>query len=255
MEKEFSSIFLRREYQKRFEKNPLYSLRAFAKSLGMSHTVLSLVINGKRRLSKKAVFKITDHFGLDPATQAKLLNHEEKMTYNYKQDYEQMNLDMFSVIADWENYGILSLLEIPNSKFESQWIAKRLGITLFQAKAAMERLLRLGLIEKQKNKRYKQSGKPIKIDNKISTPITRKFQKQVLEKAIASIENDPAEMRDITSITFAMNPEDISWAQLKIREFRRHLCEELEKKGKPKEVYNLSVQLYPLTKKIDGENK
>ncbi len=50
-------------------------------------------------------------------------------------------------------------------------------------------------------------------------------------------------------MTFVMDPKFIPYAKKRIQSFRRSLVEELEKMGPPKEVYHLSVQIYPVTKK------
>jgi uncharacterized protein (TIGR02147 family) len=252
MENLSHKLFLEREFSRRCGNNPRYSLRAFARFLGVSHTVLSLVMNGKRNLSKKALEKISDKLSLSPIEASELF----KTKFNIRpveSQFDQLSLDTFSLISDWEHYAILSLLEIPQARFNHFWMAKRLGITPLRTKMAMDRLLRLGLVKRFRNGKYKQVSKPIKIENKISTPATRKFQKQLLELALESIDNDPMEIRDMSSITFAMNPKDVPWALEQIRKFRRELCSQLEQKGRPKEVYNLCVQLYPVTKKISEE--
>ena len=57
---------LQRELSIRCEKNPRYSLRAFSRALGMSHTALSFVLSGKRPLSKNAARKVSEVLQLDP---------------------------------------------------------------------------------------------------------------------------------------------------------------------------------------------
>ena len=56
------------------------------------------------------------------------------------------------------------------------------------------------------------------------------------------------ELRDFTSMTMAIDPEKLTEAKKKIREFRRGLSEFLEA-GKKEEVYRLNIQLVPVTKR------
>jgi uncharacterized protein (TIGR02147 family) len=235
---------LKKTLAERCAKNPQYSVRAFARATGISHTVLSLVMSGKRTLSKKAALKLADHLEMDPKQRQALLASKEKIQAN---DYQTLSLDTFDVISDWYHYAILSLLELPEAEFDAKWIAQRLGINPLNAKMAMERLQRVGLIEQDDEGRWRQSGKPLKIDNEISTVATRKFHKQLLELAAASIDRDPVPVRDFSSMTFTLDPSQVEYARKRIREFRRELVAELEVKGSPSNVYNFALQLYPLT--------
>lgn len=228
----------------RCRNNPQYSLRAFARASGISHTVLSLVLSGKRQFSKKAVQKLVEFLELNPAQAQLLLKKNSK---EQKAEYQDLDLDTFQVISDWYHYAILSALELPNAKFEAKWLSKALGISLTQAKLAMDRLQRLGLVEEQKGK-WKQSSKPLAVNNAQSTIATRTFHKQLLDKAKEAIDTTAFDARDMSSTTFAMHESQIPYAKKRIREFRRQLAAELEAMAAPSAVYNLTVQIFPVTK-------
>lgn len=242
---------LRQELERRCSKNPHYSLRAFAKSVGISHTVLSLVLSGKRNLSKKASTKIAEELSLDPSERVQLLNcHARPSTEAKKRDqqFAVIDLDTFALLGEWHHYAILSLLEIPETKFTARYISKALGISEIQAKLSIERLKRMNMVAINSEGLWRQTSKPIKVENHVSTATTKKFQKQLLEKAVESLEEDSAEIRDFSSITFAMHPSLVPYARQRIREFRRELCEELETAMPPTAVYNITVQIFPTSK-------
>ncbi|MNL23447.1 hypothetical protein D3C87_1448360 [compost metagenome] len=48
-------------------------------------------------------------------------------------------------------------------------------------------------------------------------------------------------------MTMACDPADLPEAVKRIAAFRRELCEFLERNKKPKEVYQLSISLFPQT--------
>ncbi len=253
MEFQSARQLLQKEFTTRCEKNPSYSLRSFAKSLGISHTVLSLVMSAKRPLSKGACEKVSERLNLGPVERQKLLtlqNAKSKKPIKAAAfEFQKVDLATFELISNWIHYAILSLLEVEGSEFEPKWLASRLGANEMQVRIAMDCLKELGLVKETKGK-WKQTGKAIKVENNVSTVGTKKFQKQLLEKAIESLENDPIEVRDFSSMTLAMDPKDIPYAKERIRQFRRELTAELEVKGKPREVYNLTVQIYPVTKEV-----
>lgn len=235
---------LRFTLSERCAKNPQYSIRAFAKSSGISHTVLSLVLSGKRKLSKAATQKLADYLELNPRERINLT----KSTKTYSDaDFQDLSLDTFEIISDWYHYAILSLLQLPDAKFEAKWIASKLGIKVLSAKLAIERLQKVGLVEETSPGVWKQSGKPIKIDNKTSTAATKKFHKQLLARASESIDKDSVDIRDFSSITFVLDPSQIDYAKNRLRDFRRQLMNELEAIGQPSAVYNMTIQLYPVT--------
>lgn len=242
---------LRMTLDERCKANPQYSIRSFAKSSGISHTVLSLVLSGKRNLSKKATARLADYLNLDPTRRKALMQSHSSVD----EAYEALSLDSFELISDWYHYAILSLLELPDSSIDPKWIAKQIGIKPLQAKLAVDRLKRLGLIEQLADGQFRQGTAPIKIDNTHSTSATRKFHKQLLIRAAQSIDNDPATDRDFTSMTFTMNASQIAYARKRIQTFRRELTAELERKGKPEAVFNLTIQLYPITPLNKSEKK
>lgn len=236
---------LRTVISERTEKNPNFSLRAFARATGISHTVLSLVLSGKRPLSKKAASKLADYLELNPEQRQHILGGYEKTK---PIEFSSLSLDAFSVIADWYHYAILSLLDLPDTKLEPRSISRRLGITVLEAKLAIERLQRLDLVVQEADGRWRGRGQALKVDNTISTPATRKFNKQLLEKAAESIDRDDISERAISGVSLAIDPSQIEYAKKRIRDFRRELMADLESKGTPDSVYFLTIQLFPVAK-------
>ncbi|MGZ3695169.1 MAG: TIGR02147 family protein [Bdellovibrionota bacterium] len=246
---------LRFEFTRRVQKNPQYSMRSFAKHIGVSHTLLSLVLNGHRKPSRAMVEQLAERLQYSPSKTAFLLGEQEKQKRTPARvakdptHQEKISLDQFALISEWQHYAILSLLQVPDTEFEPKFIAKRLGISPLLAKVSMQRLVSLEIVFQDASGRWKQKSGPIVVENTKSTESTRKFQRQLLAKAVDSMVNDPMEQRDLSSTTFAMDPKQIPYAVKRIREFRRQLTDELEAFGNPDEVYNLTVQLFPSSKR------
>lgn len=261
-ETENPRLLLQAELTRRIQRNPRYSLRRFAQAIGISHTVLSLVMSGKRPLSKKAALKVSDFLGMGPHERELLIANRAKgkdgvargVVLKTDGPSRQMSLDTFAVISDWYHFAILSLLEIPRAKLEARWISARLGISEIEARAAIERLQRLELVAKDEKGRWRQSGAPIRFENRDSTAATRNYHTQLLARAQDSLEHDEAGIRDFTQMTFAIDPKDLDYARKRIREFRRTLAAELEGRGIPQQVYSLNVQLFPLSQSQTEES-
>lgn len=236
---------LEKELIRRIDKNPRYSLRAFAKALGVSHTALSLVMTGKRPASRRLLERFADMVGLAPDEREQIISGT-KSNYRPVPELSELDMDIFHLIADWHYYAVLSLLELPAAKFDSSWISQRLSISKVEAKLIMERLVRLGMIG-EKDGRMQQITPPFAFNNKYTTAASRRFHKGLLNKAVDALENQSMTEHDFSSTTFAMDIKHVPYAREKVRAFRRKLVQDLENKGPPTHVVNLTVQIFPVS--------
>lgn len=210
---------LQTELASRCEKNSKYSLRAFARQLDVSPTLLSLVMNGHRAPSAALEARVNDRLG------------------------ENLSLDRFRAINSRLAYAILSLTKTFDFKRDAAWIALRLGSTVHEVRAKLSALESSGLL-----KNWKQATAPIRMNNRLSTADTRAFQREMIEHALESLENDPIDLRDVGSITFSIDARDLDAIREEIRAFRRKLATKYEKKTRLTDVYTLTIQFTPHTK-------
>src|SRR5262249_20161371 len=134
--------------------NPRYSLRAFAKALGIGPSALSDMLNGKRTITRTMKERLGLAMGLPLDEIRKYQNaheaHSKTQLQNERKnilDFQQLTLDTFAIISDWYHYAILELMKVHSFKGDTTWISKSLGITKSEANAAVERLMRVGLIK------------------------------------------------------------------------------------------------------------
>lgn len=140
------------------------------------------------------------------------------------------------------------MVEIRGFKEDPQWIAKRLGITVRQAKQALTRLERLEMLVRNKRNALVPSGVQFTTTSDVANLAIRRRHIANLELAKASLEKDPVETRDFSEITMAVDVNKIIEAKEMIKKYRRELCQFMET-GTKKEVYKLCVQLFPLSEK------
>ncbi len=253
-------LYLQQELVGRCQKNPSYSLRAFARTLNVSSSALSAMLNGKRPITSTSVEKLGLALGLSPKeiTRYKIITKENMGTgaESSAEEFQQITLDRFAIISDWYHYAILELIRVRDFEPSVAWISKSLGITKSEANIAVERLQRVGLLEITKDGKWidrTAEGKATNIQGDLTSAASRKLQKQVLEMSLRCLEEMPStDLRNHTSLTLAINPEDIPLAKEKIKVFRRELAEMLESNRNPTEVYHVNVSLYPVTKITQG---
>lgn len=246
--------YLQDELARRCQKNPGYSLRAFARSLKMDPTTLGRILKGQRPLGKLVTQRLGTRLGLDPVQVSQFLPSAQAGAVLR---YEPLKLDQFRMIADWYHYALLELLRVDGAPADPRGIAKALGITPAEAHIALERLERMGLIRKSESGQWQEAG-----DGKLTTvggpdtaPAFRQLQRQILEKAILALEATPPAERDQSSMTIAIDSELLPLAKEKIKKFRRELAQLLSRGRKRDSVYHLSVSLYPVTRKTHEKRK
>jgi uncharacterized protein (TIGR02147 family) len=237
--------WLTRNFADRRERNSRYSLRAFAKSLGMEASSLSQIMNGKRPVSKKTMLSICERLdtSLSDLKKFGLVDDGQKSEI----EFHLLQVDSFEAISNPIHYAILELTFVKNFESRVDWIARQLGTTADIAREAMERLLRLGLLVEdsgalRKVQKHISSGNPAAVST-----AHREHQRQVIQKSLEAINNCVPSEKDITSMTFAIDVNRLPEARSYIQTFRREMCQFLEG-GEPTRVYNLAIQLYPISK-------
>jgi uncharacterized protein (TIGR02147 family) len=235
-------------------KNPNYSLRAFARFIGLGPSTLSEVLSGKRRVSRDAAEKIVSRLGLDPKATHQVLSlfrgrRQPRKKKTFKAIvFSPLDMDQYYLIADWYYFAILSLSETIGFSDDPNWIARRLQLTKKIVGSALNRLKKLGLLEADNQGLLRPSGRSFSTSDGTSSQAIRKNHHQTLDLAKQSLDVDPVDTRSFTAMTMAIDPELLPEAFERMTKFRDELCTFLES-GTKKEVYKLSLQLFPLSKK------
>lgn len=262
----FYRSYLKDELTRRTESNPRYSLRAFAKALQIDPTGLSKILSNKKILSLKTAEKMLSRLPMANETrdiflssvvkeqQTRSLQRMRRDVLHYdKTSVKELSGDVFRVISDWYHYAILELTLTKDFQSDARWISKHLGISVMETKMAIERLLAIGLLENNDGRLTKTDRMISTGDTSKTTPAHIKNQMQILDKAKYSLENDPIGERSMTGMTMAVEESKLPLAKKLIDEFMDSLCSFLES-GTRERVYQLSVCLYPLQKKIESRN-
>lgn len=237
-------VALMTELRTRQARNPRYSLRSFARDLGVSVTALSDVLSGKRHFARKNAQQIIEKLGWSPLqAQSFIETVSGKPSASTDRTHLLLSDDLFHMISDWYYLVILNLAKIPSAKSSPKWVSQRLGITAQEAKEAIERLKRLGYLETQ-NGRLKRLIPTLDTSTEIPSAAIRKYHRQNFIVAERAQESVPFERRQISSFTVATDPERVKKAKMMLNGFMRKLEEVLESDN-PTEVYTLSTQLFP----------
>lgn len=234
------------ELTARKSRNSAYSLRAFARDLSVSPTALSQYLSRKRELSKKNALSIMDHLRLSPL-EKRAFAPVSKYHHSPGIERDVIDEDTFRLISDWQSLAVLNLALLIENRADATWISERLGVTKESAANALERVVRLKLVEVKRGK-MSRTRRPFATTHDVPSAAIKRFQSSLIDKASASLFESAIDERDITSIVMPADPKKLLAAKKIIRSMR-HKIAALVATEDASEVYALSVQLFPLTKK------
>jgi DNA-binding MarR family transcriptional regulator len=239
------------ELAARRQRNPRYSLRAYARDLRIAPGILSQVLNGKRRLTVAQSNTISRLLGLDGAARAAFATPprlQRTLPARWKggdAGVRSLADDEFRVIAGWQHYAILGLIETPGFRSEPDWIAERLGLSVVTISAALRRLERVGLVTRVDG-RLARVPQRLRTTTDVPSGAIRAYHRGMLRKGQDALASLDVDQRDFSSITIRANPAKLATAKQLIRDFRRSLTDLLQADGGD-ELFVLNVQLFPLT--------
>src|SRR3989338_2742170 len=248
---------LKNDFCQKQRKNPSYSLRAYAKFLGIHSATLSCVLKSQRTLPLASAEKISNKLELSPKEKDRFVSSifeikslKRLSSLPLKPKKEELLLDQtetqYKILSEWEHYAILSLLECDDFKTNMEWISQRLGITKLRAEQSIQKLKDARLIKVSKNGKIQKTFEKLKTSEDIASKAIQKSHHESLEIAQEKLKIVPVEKRDYSTVTFAADPRHMEEAKTLIREFRKRLARLMED-GRKTEVYRLSIELYPLT--------
>jgi uncharacterized protein (TIGR02147 family) len=252
--------YLRAVLADRTSKNPAYSLRAFAKNLGLAPSYLSAVMNGKKSLSPDTAYAVTEKLNLgeqeaayfrvlaqiegtkNPALRESLLQRAQTLSPTVV--VSDLSVDQFKMMADWHHSAIVAATDLSDIEVNPDRIAKILGLSLAEVQVAVERLIRLKVLERESEGRLKQVASHSRLVSQKPNRAVRSYHRQNLEKAIENLSQHAPDERFFGSETFCIDDSHLE-------EFRK-LCNQfldsalvLANKAKTKnQVYHLGVQFF-----------
>lgn len=251
---EFKNI-LSRELEERTKKNSGYSLRAFARDLGIDPSNMSKILSGKIRPYPKTKERILLEIGVSVKDISKIIKNKNDIPH-YK-EFKQLNVEKFEAIAEWHHDAILELTKLSFFRGNYKWIAQTLGITQIKVKLAVERLIKLEYLEILDENHWvdKLGGITTNMDVNYTNQALKKRQLSVLQQSIEAVKSTNIKKRDHTSTMLAIDEEDIPYVKSEVKNFRKRMTQYLERNDVvPSQVYQLHIGFYPLSNNI-GEQE
>lgn len=243
---------LQAELARRCADNPRYSLRAFARDLGIDHSSLSQLLRGKRRLTERLVRELGERLGL-PAAELEGCVAGELRRLGAADGAEarlervrDLTEDALAVVTSPEHHALLELLRLDSFRPDVRWIARVLGIEPDEVNVALQRLVRLGMLELRGERWVDLSGDVTTVLEGVAYEAVRRLSESVRRRAIEDGLAGPPAEREYSATTLAVDRADVPEALERIARFRRELVELLARGRAKDAVYQLELAFLPL---------
>lgn len=255
------SEFLGAEFFKRKHRNSSYSLRAFARDLGLGASNLSEVLRGRKNVGEKTAETIADRLKLktkeksflkdlilaESARNEKVRTHAaDRIAAARKAGrYKPLQEDKFKVISDWYHAAILELIHVKGFDPSPQWISQRIGVDAKDVALALGRLEKLGMIAKAGDTYVAVESDGYDAIIERPSAAIRKFQRQVISMSLDSLAEDPGEEREILSMILSVPRSHLPEFREDMRKFVSGFWQKIENVPKD-DLYTFSMQLCPV---------
>lgn len=254
MEQAYYLKKLKEDFSKRQSRGSgAYSLRAYARDLGLPASTLSQVLLGNRPLPLKNQNTVIEKIKLNAKERTLFVDslgkkHLTLDSIALKQRDDRFILDeaYFQIIAEWEHYAALMLFDCEGFDRTAGAIQERLGLTAVRTDVVVRNLLQFGLLTKDADGKLARTHSRFRTTEDVASQALRASHRESLEIAEKKLQDVAVGFRDFSSLMVALDPEKIPEAKIIIREFRQKMAE-LLKTGARSEVYQLAIQFYPLT--------
>ncbi len=260
---------LKSKFSERIAANSRYSLRAFARDLGLSPSYLSQVLSGSRGLTIKSaatlfqklnislsdqnifILEIKKEHARSPKT--KLLVQKQIETALQDKLAHQLTPEMFASMANWFSLVVFQLFYLKDAPTHSRpqfirYCEGQLGLPVEVIEHTLSVLLDLELV-KPVGKGLTPHHSTVWTTNDIPSAGIRQFHRQMIGRALDAIETQTLEERTLHSHQMPILKSDVPSLNRDMLKFGNLM---LRKYGKTETcegevVYGLNLQLFKLS--------
>jgi len=262
--------FLREFCEEKRRTTSFFSYRYLAQKAGIRSTgFISSVLSGKRNLSLRHVHEIarvlgfskreTEYFEL-------LVQFNQARTHDEKRRYfERMrpfrtstvsvvSTDQYEFYETWHHAAIRELVCTSSLGDDYRRIAMLLDppITPAEARRSVQLLKRLGLIRKDTSGCYRQTDTVVRASDALRPVIIHNYQQATIDVARSALERVPKDRRDFSTLTVSVDADGVEFIRERIARLRAEVLERARNAENPEGVFQVNVQLFPLSKPREG---
>lgn len=259
-------VFLRDAYEDRRAKDPNFSHRFISGKIGVaSSSWFAEVLKGKVNLAGTHLIKLaalmklkdneTDYF--EALVQYNQAGSMEEGNRHFKKllSFKEMKVDLvgqekFEFYSKWYYSAIRELLFFHEFMGDYSSLAKMLDppIKASQAREGIRLLELLDFIKKDPQGRLRPHTSTLKKDSSFRSLYTANYLKANMELGVQALDRFQKEERHVSSMTLSLSAPGFQKALAELEAMRKRLVRLMEEDATPDKVFQLNLQLFPLSK-------
>ena len=221
---------LKQALVERSRANPGYSLRAFARDLGLAPSTLSEVLNGRKGLSPRKSDRVAKGLRLPEwqssyfrdlvaRSHARSLSEKKEASERLAARAEETALQHLKSetarsLTSWLDLAVLEATHLKDFQPSETWLAKKLGVGASEVRAVKQRLVQVKLLEVSPDGSSWRDLSPFfSTSDGIPSEAIRAYHRSVLRLAEQKLERDPLEDRVMKSVVFSLEDSQVAEAR------------------------------------------
>lgn len=261
-------VYLKARLEELKAQDRKYSLRFLAKRLGLkSNSHLKMVMDGDHNLSESLARRLAEFLEMSEAesefflalvnycqarsTQEQALALEELRRRRRFSKLHRTALDQFDYLNDVLTLTLREMVALPDFSPDPAWIAPRLveRAAPSEIEAALEKLVRLGLLQRDEAGRYTQTTPHLHTGHGFGPIVLRGYYQGAFARAAASIDLD-GEERYVGGMSMAVSRATYERIVEHFNVFMDTVRREVDADEAPERVYQFVAGLSPLSRAI-----
>jgi uncharacterized protein (TIGR02147 family) len=258
------SSYLKDFYKDRKKENNSFSYRFLASQIQLDASNIAKIFEGKRNLPTKYINEFLTILSL-PKREEEYFLILHKLSKSKDQSKCEKLLDellniqfvrsthleksQFSFYSEWHHTAIMALIYLRsfNGDFRGLGLMLDPPINAAKARASVELLVKLGLVEIDKLGKYQLTHQIISTGEAWKDIAVRQFQKQTLDLAKRSLEEHSKESREISTLTFTGGGGDLDAIRNLTKEYRKKVQKVIDDSISVEQVFQLNIQCFPIS--------
>lgn len=259
--------FLRQAYDAQKRVNKGFSHRYIAKAMGAgSSSFFKDVLKGRASLNPARAARFARLFCMPDRdadyfeklvlyTQAGTPAEKERLLKQLRRgkgsgEQSVLEASQYEYLQKWYYAAVRELLAVTDFRGDLESLAQQLDppITTAEARDALELLLRLKLIRKTPHGRYEKVDKVVVTGPESDPAKARGGILANLDLARRALQEHPVETRPFSYLTLSVSQDSLQFIRDKLREVRRDILEHVSRDESVDRLYQLNMQLFPISK-------
>ncbi len=239
-----------------------FSARSFAAQAGFgSIGYITMILKGERNLTAKAADRVADalkltkgereffvklvHFNSLDKLEDKDAAYQDLLSSKNYRKIRKLDASNYDFFSHWYYVALLEVLDTNLKDASIDEIATAIRVSAHDVESGLKVLQDLKFIEKTPTG-WRRLDTMHQTEPQVRSLSVRKFHREMISKALESIDTYPADQRELGSLTISLSKERFEEMRKKIFEFNREMNELFSNDPSPDRVYQLNFQLFPL---------